>query len=164
MLRHGVACDCVFVAESPAESPGVTELATGVVPSPSPDDHPLDATWLTSVLNPSTAKHNGKWLAVFAGECVETLGDLRHIGREITVCIPHACMCVCQVYMYVMHVCVYYPHQRRVALFLRVYEEVDSSGKVLSGYRNRTCRYYHLPSETQQPLEYRLADCVLGHV
>ena len=26
------------------------------------------------------------------------------------------------------------------------------------------CKYYHLPAETRQPLEYRLADCVLGHV
>jgi len=57
-----------------------------------------------------------------------------------------------------------YPHQRRVALFLRLYEEVDNSGKVISGYGNRTCKYYHLPSETRQPLEYRITDCVLGHV
>ena len=57
-----------------------------------------------------------------------------------------------------------YPHQRRVALFLRLYEEVDKSGKILSGYGNHNCKYYHLPAETRQPLEYRLADCVLGHV
>ena len=101
LLRHGVACDCVFVAESPAESPGVTELATGVVPSPSPDDHPLDTTWLASVLNPSTAKHNGKWLAVFAG-----LGNVwRRWETYATLAEKSRCACLMNVCVYGMHVC-----------------------------------------------------------
>ena len=57
-----------------------------------------------------------------------------------------------------------YPHQRRVALYLRFYEEADNKGKALLGYGNARCKYYHLPESVSQPCEYRLAESVLGHV
>ena len=31
-----------------------------------------------------------------------------------------------------------FPHQKRVALYLQFYDEVDKNGKVLQGYGNRT--------------------------
>ena len=38
-------------------------------------------------------------------------------------------------------------HQRRVALFVQIYEELDKKGNLLEGYGNPEAKFLRLPSE-----------------
>jgi len=55
-------------------------------------------------------------------------------------------------------------HPERVVMLIRTYDEVDSSGNILTGYSNRNCKYFHLPLQCYNPLDYYSSRAVLGHV
>jgi hypothetical protein len=52
----------------------------------------------------------------------------------------------------------------KVAMLMRVYQEVDGNGNTLTGYQNRDHAHYLLPSLLDAPLDYWLSESVLGHV
>ena len=55
-------------------------------------------------------------------------------------------------------------HLERVVMLVRTYDEADGQGNILTGFGNSTCKYFHLPLQCYNPLDYYTSKSVLGHV
>ena len=52
----------------------------------------------------------------------------------------------------------------RVAMLMKLYDEVDKDGNVVPGYGNAAQKYYRLPLQAECAPDYWLSESLLGHV